>query len=783
MTHKHTSLQHNTLFIIGIPVLCMLFTGIYFGYHTVSEKSLEQLAANLEERTARQAAELNLFFGSMAQYADNLALTINTVGVLPNSAESTLTREAVKSGNLSSCTIAYAADKKTNLPLFPSPYTIRLGRVPVQAYMPPEQGASYMFQDWFLLPQLAERGMWTDPFYSEQQKNMVVAYGAPFYRMDEFLGVVSLTTTLSNLLERLQTLCMDGSQLVLVSKLGVVVVHPDEDIILRHTLLSLAGVRANRELADFAYSIKGQKTSGVVRLEEGLLGSNEYVAFAPVPQTEWILLSVIPETVVTTPLQNTLMFWMLWCVVGALALFVVIAMLVNSEMVVPLQRLINATSQLARGDFSSRVTEFSETLELRQLEQTFNSMAAQLDTSLRKEIEAGRAQSYAEEASRAKSDFLARMSHEIRTPMNAVLGFTHIALTRDPAPEQKEFLHKIQSAGKNMLSIINDILDFSKIEAGKLELENVPFRFANVATDIGNMFSTAAGQKGLAFSVIVDDCLPCLVSGDALRVNQILMNLCNNALKFTREGFVRVHIVHEGLDETGQLLVALKVQDSGIGISAEAQANLFTKFTQADSSTTRRFGGTGLGLAICRLLAELMGGGIELVSREGEGTTFTARIVCGLVEAGPADPAEAVDPATAQERTDPAVLGNALVLVAEDNAINQEIIAALLEAAGVAHQIAADGQEAVEMMQNARQQGLRYDLVLMDMQMPRLDGLAATRRLRELGFTLPILAMTANALTADRERCIAAGMNDHLAKPIEPDELYALLTVYLKQDM
>jgi signal transduction histidine kinase/ActR/RegA family two-component response regulator len=487
-----------------------------------------------------------------------------------------------------------------------------------------------------------------------------------------------------------------------------------------------------------------------------------------------IVTAASDKRIVESLRDKRLFFWFVFGITCAVCVVVTYASL-HVVIGVPLKRLVVAikgsqdgkpinVNWTSRDEIGLVVDEFQKLQDRQMSAQTDLRKALEHSESIANELTI--AKELAEQSDRAKSQFLANMSHEIRTPMNGILGTAGLLLKTELAPKQARLAARIKESGWSLLSLLNNLLDVSKIEAGHVELEKIDFLLPRMLREVDSLMRSPAMEKGLTYQSCIAPKTPTSLKGDMGRIKQVLFNLVGNALKFTESGGVTINVSHCESDGE-KCLLRFEVSDTGIGIDADKQDLVFEKFAQADNSTTRLFGGTGLGLAICRELVEMMEGEIGIESEPGKGSNFWFTVACekSTPKGIRLEPVE-----SSQDGPDQAGSTQPLrILLAEDNEINQEIAVATLEEAGHHVDVVENGADAVDAVQN-----VSYDVVLMDVHMPEMDGVAATQAIRQLSGSvakIPIIALTANAMVGDREKYIAHGMNDYSSKPFDPDKL------------
>ena len=496
-----------------------------------------------------------------------------------------------------------------------------------------------------------------------------------------------------------------------------------------------------------------------------------------------------------------------WITIVVMSVALLLSMLITARLrrvfVAPIQELAGAMEQVSQGGDYSLQVKASGRDELGILCEGFNTMLGRIETShdeleervARRTEELEVALHAAEAGNRAKSEFLANMSHEIRTPMTAILGFAellqndfdsrgrgeHVAESLSPETIQT-YLETICSNGRHLLHLVNGILDLSKIEAGKMETQITECSLRDIIQEVASALAIRTRSKGLSLSVEYEYPIPATICTDPVRLKQILVNLVGNALKFTEHGSIRILVRFERGTESDNR-VHISVVDTGIGMSRDQVGEIFRAFVQVDTSATRRFGGTGLGLTISKRLAEALGGSIQAKSSLGAGSTFTLTLAVGSVEDVPMlnDSPEDTTPSEC-DKSAPSKRRERLagrVLLAEDGPDNQRLFTFLLKKAGLDVDLAQNGREACEKALESRTAEASYELILMDMQMPDMDGYSATRELREQGWTGPIVALTAHAMDGDRDKCLNAGCDDYATKPIQRETLLELVARHM----
>ena len=494
-----------------------------------------------------------------------------------------------------------------------------------------------------------------------------------------------------------------------------------------------------------------------------------YTKIKDIEDNETLLVSANLERKITAEGRDTLKYILYLSILWTAAILLTVLFTLTKIILNPISRLTKHIQDIKNsGDLSMRVSSTRKD-EIGILSGEFDKMLSLLQI---KNAEYMAAKETAEAATKAKSEFLANMSHEIRTPMNAIIGFSHLGLEESRLDTMHDYFDKIHSSSTSLLGIINDILDFSKIEAGKLEIVRVPFQLSQFIKDIHKitaLYNNKADKVKINFSLVEN--LPDCVLADSLRLQQILTNLISNAIKFTTQGDINIHVSIVSR-EASELTLHFSITDQGIGITKEQQLKLFQPFIQADTSTTRKYGGTGLGLAISKQLVDMMGGEISVQSQLGQGSTFSFTLPVKEIFLSK----EQLQLKDVEQNQTTAKLAGMQVLLVEDNKINQMVARTILEKYGIDVIIASHGQEAVELLSVFYD----FDVVLMDIQMPELDGYEATTIIRtELNLSkLPIIAMTAHAMSEEKQRCLEIGMNDIITKPIDVKVLCSTLAMY-----
>ena len=522
-----------------------------------------------------------------------------------------------------------------------------------------------------------------------------------------------------------------------------------------------------------------QLTQNTQAFVTAINGQDYFISYNKSAKSGWTVLSLIPASLLTANADNIRNATVI--ILAICFTFLTLAgFFVSHTVVAPIKQMIVIFQQIKDGTFDDQIRLKAKTTdEIGELIRWFNTFLDSLSQQRQAEEELKKAKEAAVAANVAKSDFLANMSHEIRTPMNAIIGMNELLLDSSLTKEQRDMANTVQNSAKSLLTIINDILDFSKIEADKLVIEHIEFNLLLVIEGVTALMGWNAKEKGLHFASSVDPSLPAILKGDPGRLRQVLLNLIGNAVKFTPTGSVTLRVLPIAANDT-TISIRFEIQDTGIGIPASSLPRLFDPFTQADTSTTRKYGGTGLGLTICKRLVTLMNGDIGVTSNTGTGTLFWVTLPFSQIPQGSQHHPEPTPVAAglAPVSPKPADKNQHLLLLAEDNITNQKLAMLVLKKLGYSVHAVPNGREALEAVRSGS-----YSLVLMDCQMPEMDGFEATAAIRQLesgtDHHLPIIAMTANAMQGDREKCLAGGMDDYISKPIDHSHLQRVLARWL----
>jgi signal transduction histidine kinase/ActR/RegA family two-component response regulator len=559
--------------------------------------------------------------------------------------------------------------------------------------------------------------------------------------------------------------------------------------VLAHPLKSWrAEMRDISMVAPVKRMLKGE--TGISKFYSPALKDDMIAGFTVVPGPRWGVMIPQPFAELQEKAEAVRLYALAVIAAGTLAA-ILAAWFISGYLVRPVQAVAAAARRMADGDYGVRTSLKGKHVprEMSDLSEGFDVMAQALNRShdeleekvrdrtselRQREQDLLQAIEEAKRANRTKSEFLANMSHEIRTPMNGVLGMAGLLTKTKLTAGQADYVKKIRQSGGILLGLLNNLLDLSKIESGRIQLEKVNFNLADAVEDVMALMELRAEEKGLKCEVNIAAGTPTALRGDHGRIQQILFNLLENAIKFTEKGSISIN-VSGAQQRRDRIVLRMEVIDTGPGIEPDKLATVFDKFTQADSSTTRVYGGTGLGLAICKELAELMGGEVGIESEHGHGSRAWVTVACENWQQNEMPVTNGQEQGSSG-RAPTAATGRdrkLRCLVAEDNQINQKVVSGMLEHEGHYADVVSNGIEAIEALQNAP-----YDLVLMDIQMPEMDGITATRKIRELpGFVskIPIIALTANAMVSDRENYLEAGMNDYISKPVNFEDFYDVI--------
>lgn len=752
-------LRTKLLLIVGLPLILVYIASVVFEYNAQRNAALDNTKSSLIEIAAMYASVMDAKFLTVSRTADTLAVSSASLDLkTPQNIFDLINANLEATPSAYGITFAYEPYAYSPVLEYVAPY---MGKTEsggyVKKFIDPKDNYDYKRYDWYLIPHITKKPVWTDPYYDRGVGNILVcSYSAPMFDKGAFSGVVNITVSVDDIAKSIPHMPIEGGEFFMISKDGVIISHPNKDLIMRQTILSYATEKDIPAIKDFAFTLRASTSDGIIRLEDNPKYPPKWLAYAHVPSTNWIVFAAVPEAIILKPVFQKVLIKASILAICQLLLFILVYALLSAQLTKPLGNMAAAALKVSDGDLTTKAIVGNKNDEIFDLANNFNRMVERLRESIDKQVKESTARRMAEDANQAKSEFLANMSHEIRTPMNAIIGFAYLAQKTDLTPKQKDYLEKIYSSGNSLLGIINDILDFSKIEAGKMTIEDAPFHLDDVMQELAAMFGEHCTTKNIDFIIATEPDVPHDLIGDALRLSQILRNLVSNAIKFTEQGEI---IINCRLDKKikDQAVIIFEIKDTGIGISKEQIAKLFLAFTQADSSTTRKFGGTGLGLTITKRLVELMGGEIDVQSTLGKGTTMTFSCRLGVAK----NSTHSMCLATSN-------LKDMKVLVVDANSAHRAVLKRILTSFGFDVKGVGSAAQAKEAISTADVDNKPFKLVIIDHKLPDSDSIEMTRHIRNV-MTLrhsPVIILITAFGFCDPSLIYRTGANAHVPRPI-----------------